>query len=345
MAGQWNKVSEIERESGPSEPIGRVRVRPTAYGWVLIFLLAWVPLAALGTANNFLLIVFLMMMGLLMVSHRLAMRNLKSVQVSRRFPEEIFAETPFDVQYLVKTDQQSWGAHTLFFKEGPPLTASGGDVAFHSVSQGETVQFRGSYAIDGRGDNPVSRGTLSSAFPFGLAVYSRNCGSTETVLVFPHVEPVDSEVSPQLGRSGRGLERVDPFGTVPYHFREYVSGDPYKHIEWKKTATTGSLITKVFSDESAREITIRLPADASERAISRAASLLVHFSRSGTPVSLEGTGIAFEAGRGRAFARKLLTVLARWENMTQQAADPQRSSGTVVEVDGSGNFNWKHSVL
>jgi len=320
-----------------------VKIRPTPYGWVLVFLLVWVPLAGLGTANNFLLIIFLMILGLVMVSHRLAMRNLKVVRLSRRFPDEIFADTPFRVQYLVKSDQRSRGAYTLYFEEEPPLTASRAVEAFQSIPSGQTVQFWGSYMIAKRGDNTVNPGVLSSGFPFGLAVYSRACGPRESVLVFPRLEPIQSEVRPQWGSSGKGLERVDSFGTVPYHFREYVAGDPYKHIEWKKTAASGALVTKVFSDDSSREIKIRLPADASERALSRAASLVVHFARSRTPVALEGAGVSIEAGRGRRFAQKLLAVLARWEKCTGKHAGSPKSTGMIVEIDAAGVFNWKHS--
>ena len=194
-----------------------------------------------------------------------------------------------------------------------------------------------------RGDHRIPEGMLKSSFPFGLATYWRRCGGEESVLVFPHIQSVEEDIPINLGGFGRGREKADPFGTVPYLFRDYVPGDPYKQIDWKKTARSGNLVTKVLSEEGAREITLQLPANASERAVSRAASLVVHFGRQGIPVSLRGPGFQIEAGRGKEFSRKLLSILARWPQSPEMASGQDQSSGLVVEIDDSGDFLWKQS--
>jgi uncharacterized protein (DUF58 family) len=126
---------------------------------------------------------------------------------------------------------------------------------------------------------------------------------------------------------------------VPYLFRDYVPGDRYKHIDWKKTARTGSLVTKILSDEGAREIFIRLPAGASETAVSRAASLAVHFLLMGRTVSIEGPGLDIEPGRGRDFARHVLTVLARWNSA--EGSEQHASDTVAVSIDRSEEFRWE----
>ena len=159
------------------------------------------------------------------------------------------------------------------------------------------------------------------------------------MLVFPKLVPVEDEIRSWLGGAGRGVERTDAFGVVPFLFRDYVPGDRFKHIDWKKTARTGSLVTKILSDEGAREIFIRLPAGASETAVSRAASLAVHFLLMGRSVSIEGPGLDIQPGRGRDFARHVLAVLARWNSDTgsvQQARDT-----VAVSIDRSEEFRWE----
>lgn len=323
------------KRSGP-------RVRPTQYGWIVVFLLFWIPLTAVFTANNFLLIVFIMMIGLVIVSHKLAKRNVQSVRLKRRFPEEIYAETPFAVRYRLETDQKPWGAMTLLLEEKAPLQGENRGVNLSRIPAGKPVVEQGYFTVPERGDHSIPAGTLHSSFPFGLAEYARECGATESVLVFPQVHPVADEIPIHLGGFGKGHEQADPFGTVPYLFRDYVPGDPYKLIDWKKTAQSGDLVTKVLSEEGAREITLRLPENATERALSRAASLVVHFARQGTPVALQGPGFRIEAGRGKAFSRKLLTILARWPNTPETSPGPDHSPGAVVEIDDSGNFLWTH---
>jgi uncharacterized protein (DUF58 family) len=320
-----------------------IKLRPTPYGWFLLFLLIWVLLAAMVTVNNFLYIIFTLMVGLVVVSHRLGKRNLSSITLFRRFPDEVFAETVFPLDYSLKSDQRPWGSFGLAFEETHLLRKAGPAVVFAQVPAAESVLMTGYFSIDGRGDRQIGPGTLLSTFPFGLARCSRPCGTTNTVLVFPKIQAVEDELPAWLGGMGRGMERADPFGVVPYLFRDYVPGDRYKHIDWKKSARTGALITRVLSDEGAREITIRLPGGASERAISRAASLVVHFGLSGRPVSLEGPGLKTEAGAGREFTRKLLTLLARWNDKPLPKSESGLDRGISVEIDESGEFRWSQS--
>jgi uncharacterized protein (DUF58 family) len=152
---------------------------------------------------------------------------------------------------------------------------------------------------------------------------------------------VDADIPLYLGGSGRGVEKSDPSGTTPYLFRNYVPGDPYKHIDWKKTAQSGGLVTRVFSDEGTRDVTIHVPANASERSISRAASLIVHFARKGTPISLQGPGLNVGPGYGRDFVRKLLTILARWQHDPQAVSEQDGSERVIVDINGSAELSWE----
>lgn len=317
-----------------------LRVRPTAYGWMLVFLLVWVPVTALFTANNFLLIIFIMMAGLAFVSHMLGARNVRSVAVSRQLPGEIFAGTPFAVRYRIRGGNGPWGAMTLLLREVAPLEAETPGTALWKAPPGEEVTAQGFMTIRGRGQHRLGPGIVESAFPFGLALYSRTYGKGETVLVYPKIEPVDDLIPFHLGGFGRGSEKADPAGTIPYTFRDYVPGDPYKHIDWKKTAQTGSLTTRIWSEEGTRDVTIRLPKDASERAISRAASLVVHFAQKGTPVRLEGPGFVEGPARGRDFARRLLTILALWPLGVHGSSGSSLVDGIVVNVREAGDLSW-----
>lgn len=319
----------------------KLRIRPTASGWILLFLLVWVPFAAVFTGNNFLFIIFGMMVGLGLVSHFLAKRNINSVDFSRRFPDEIFAGAPFAIDYFVRTGGKRAAAFSIALDEQPPLERLGKPEEGLSVPSRGTTRVSGLFAIRSRGDKDIQPAVLSSAFPFGLAVYTRQCGPTGSLIVFPRIELVHANVPFAPRESGRTLERIDPFGTVPYHFRDYVAGDLYKHIDWKKSARSGRFITRILSDEAgSREIKIRLPGDASEQAISRAASLIVHFAQSATPVSLEGPGLVTESGTGPEHTRKLLTILARWEDSSGGDSRPSHHPGIIVQVDGSGAFHW-----
>lgn len=323
-----------------TEAHARPRIRLTTYGWVLVFLMVWTPLTALFTANNFLLIIFVMSVGMAAVSHTLATRNLRWVSIHRSFPAEMFAGSPFTLRYRLRARQRLWGAVTLRFQESPPLAGERRGIALSRILPDEDLEISALYTVTERGDKRIAPGRIESSFPFGLAVYSKPCGQTESVLVYPRLEKIDHEIPVYLGGFGRGVEKADPFGTVPYVFREYVPGDPYKHIDWKKTAQTGSLITKVLSEEGAREVTIHLPYDASERAISRAASLIVHFAAQGTPVALSGPSLMEGPAGGEELTRSLLAILARWPGGLEAGSAANQGGDVVVHVEKSGDLEW-----
>lgn len=295
-------------------------------------------MAAVVTGNNFLFIIFSMTVGLVVVSHWLAKKNISSVDLSRKLPDEIFAATPFMIRYVLHADHGPWGAASLTFKEGSPLEGADRGVIFPQILRGQAASMTGSFTIGTRGDHAIEPGVISSLFPFGLARYSRRCGPTQSVLVFPTIEPVDSSMVFSPRGAGTSVERTDPFGTIPHYFRDYVPGDPFKHIDWKKSARTGDFVTRILSDEGAQHIVIRLPQQPSEKAISRAASLVVHFGRSGIPVSLQGPGLFIEGGVGPEFTRNLLVILARWDTPTQEVAIPDHYSEMIFEVAESGEF-------
>ncbi len=319
----------------------RPRFKLTWLGWACVFVLIWLPLAAMVSMNNYLFIIFGLTVGFVLISHRLAKRNLTSVTVTRRFPVEIFADTPFTMRYLVQSDLPSWGGATLTVEENPPLDGNEHGIGLDRLLPGQPHEESGTFSIKNRGDKTILPGRISSSFPFGLAVYSRACAEGTSVLVFPRIEPIHSEIPFSLTGSGKRVEHANPMGNVPFVLREYVPGDPYKLIDWKKSARTGSFITKILSEDKAQEILIRLPGEPSERALSRAASLVVHFSGLGTPVSIQGPGLMLGPGAGRQFVRKALTTLARWEDRGGSMGNGNHYTGAVVEIDGAGEFIWK----
>ena len=184
----------------------------------------------------------------------------------------------------------------------------------------------------------IRRGILGSSFPFGLASYVRNCGAGSKVIVFPKIEPVNADWASFALGPGKGLELTGRFGTVPYKFREYIPGDPRRMIDWKKSARTGVLISRELSEEMSGDILIRLDSNPTEKAISRAASLVVHFGSRGIPVALEGPGIFVEPGAGTQSVRRILTVLALWDAPKAEVIKTTRSQGIVVNVNRLGKF-------
>jgi uncharacterized protein (DUF58 family) len=116
-----------------------------------------------------------------------------------------------------------------------------------------------------------------------------------------------------------------------------------KHIDWKKTAGSGRLISRARAEESSLEILVKLPPAAGERAISRAASVVVHFCSIGVPVSFAAPGLYVAAGTGLEFTRRILTILAKWDaraapDTSGPLTAPSGRQVVTLELDESGDF-------
>ncbi len=318
----------------------KIKIKPTHYGWGLIFLLVWIPFTALATANNFLLIIFMMLLGIVIVSHSLAKKNMASVSITRSFPEEMFAGMPFTLKYYVKSSRPVWGSLTLKFIENDPVEPVAKSASIGHAPVDRTITALQTVTIATRGLKRIKGGVLESAFPFGMAVYAKMCGAESDFLVYPHIHSVDAEIPPWVGGLGDGREKVSPAGTIPFTFKEYVPGDAYKNIDWKKSAQTGALISRVPAIEESKQITIILPANASEQAISMAASLIVHFEKLRITITFAAPGIELGPGSGKDFSRIVLERLALWDGHTQSELYRSYTNGSMVQIDESGFTKW-----
>src|SRR6266498_73021 len=126
--------------------------------------------------------------------------------------------------------------------------------------------------------------------PFALTKVRLEFGDRDDLVVFPEVEELDRAPSSQYG-SGAGEF---------YTMREYVLSDDLRRIHWPSVARRGKLMIR--QDESARRSLATIVLDTRlgafgqsysepfERAVSVAATLGVHLSRSGFALRLATGG-------------------------------------------------------
>jgi uncharacterized protein (DUF58 family) len=135
--------------------------------------------------------------------------------------------------------------------------------------------------------------------PLGLASATVARGGTCTLVVHPRVLPLAGVLA---GRSrsleGPAAQRA-PRGTVTFHsLREYVVGDELRHVHWRSTARTGTLMVKEHVDTGRPETVLVLDTRphvyddagvAFEEAVDVVASLAVACAGIGSPVRIVTT--------------------------------------------------------
>lgn len=195
-----------------------------------------------------------------------------------------------------------------------------------------TVSYR--LPTERRGEIPVGPLRLVRADPLGMARRVQPCGGRTSLLVRPRVYPL-----PMLpvGRT-RHLEGTTsdnaPSGTVTFHaLREYAPGDDMRHIHWRSSARTGTLMTRELVDASRPRTTVVLDArpgvygGAFELAVDAAASIAAAAGSRSHPVHvLTGAGPVLETRGGRGDAGALLDRLALL------APEPDRSPAGALDA-------------
>ncbi|MFI7463273.1 DUF58 domain-containing protein [Nonomuraea sp. NPDC049646] len=137
-----------------------------------------------------------------------------------------------------------------------------------------------------RGEIPVGPLLLVRADPFGLTRRVRRYGDAVTLLVRPRTVALSVPPSGRAHHLEGPTSDNAPSGTVTFHtLREYVVGDDLRHVHWRSSARTGTLMVRQLIDASLPTTTVVLDTrELTELAVDAAASVAVAAARAGFPV-------------------------------------------------------------
>lgn len=177
---------------------------------------------------------------------------------------------------------------------------------------------------------------LSTKFPFAFFRHRRRLPARETeLIVLPPVEQMSSEIDDSPLEVGRLVAAKRGSGQDLLSLREYLPNDDLRRVDWKATARSRGLIVREFAAEDDRRITLFLDRQVTENedpltlrekieaeqngkagkvseqfesAVSRAASMLTHFSEQQAEIRLV---IGSEPGEFGVGNRHLIECLKR----------------------------------
>ncbi|MCW5936182.1 MAG: DUF58 domain-containing protein [Fimbriimonadaceae bacterium] len=203
-----------------------------------------------------------------------------------------------------------------------------------------------------RGHYTWNRLTVRGSDALGIVTLDKTYTTDSVELkVYPVPLPVPIEIRPQAGWGLTDVEagRVRGSGLEPQGVREYVSGDPMRHIHWKSTARTGQLMVKEFESGSGVTLAFLLQrsqgTDVGTQALSTFECMCGHalwlaneFLQKGATVSLPGledptAGLQHADARMRAI-REALTLVTPEATTTlaEQVASANLPSGATLVV-------------
>jgi len=208
------------------------RLRTTPAGRTYLILTFGIGLGALNTGNNLLYLVLGLLLSTVVVSGILSERCVRRVEVRRLLPASPRARSPFHLGWVLRLPRGQ--AFALSVAEVHPVLGSAvGRLAW--LPAGEEVVVRAVATAPRRGPVQLNAIRISTTFPFGLFVKSRDLEVPGELLVLPgRVPPPREPPSPSsgLGLEQRSLRGLDGGGDLA-QLRELREGEDARRIHWR----------------------------------------------------------------------------------------------------------------
>ncbi len=299
-------------------------LRATRAGWCFIAIIFGVGFAALNTGNNLLYLVLALMLSFLVLSGLLSESSLRGIRIERALPRELFAHSPNRIVLRVHNDQRRNAAFAITIEDrvesdAGELEAAGRTFALR-VGPRSSADRSYQFEPDRRGDIRFEGFRVSTRFPFGLFVKSRELELTDNAVVYPAVDRLSLEAR-TVASDIRHEESsgASPNGDDITGLREFMAGDSHARVHWRSSIRAGRLLVGEREGLAAAvfEVCLRFPPSPSDRLVeervARAASEVVSHLESGLRVGLRSQTIRFGPATGFAHRSELLTFLARVE--------------------------------
>jgi uncharacterized protein (DUF58 family) len=292
----------------------RMEFRITFEGWVYLLAIVLVALTALNTGNNLLFLILASLIAIVLMSGILSSIALSGVSMRLELPEHIFAGQHLRAMVELHNEKLSLPSFSLrveaaTVKGAPPAAMLATPVYFPYLPKQDRVQQIVPMMFPRRGVYRQEAFRITTRFPFGFLQKSRRLDLGTEALVYPSVEPSPAYMEILPGIEGALESLSKGHGQDLYALREYVPTDSARHVHWKASARSGSLMVREFAHEEDFRVLLvldpHLPLDSGsggnsqdsetaerfDRAVTICASLAWHFYERNSFVQFRSAGI------------------------------------------------------
>jgi len=292
----------------------RIDYRVTLEGWIYLGGIILVALAALNTGNNLLFLILASLVAIVLMSGILSSITLSGVSMRLELPEHIFAGQ--NVRGVVEVENEkltlpsfSLRVEAVKAKNAPPAAILNTPVYFPFLPKRESIQQAVPMSFPRRGVYRQDAFRIVTRFPFGFLQKSRRMELKSEALVYPSVEPTPEYLEILPGIEGALESIAKGRGHDLYSLRDYLPTDSARHVHWKASARSGSLMVREFAREEDLRVLLVLdphlpvsidPGSAKEaaesrerfeRAVNICASLAWHFYERNSVMQFRSAGI------------------------------------------------------
>ena len=260
-------------------------IKITKAGYFYIGLTIILGFSAVNTANNLVYIIAAAMLSFMAVSGFFGRGNLRGISVTIDIPEEVYARRPVPIRVTLVNSKRFLPAFLIRISLGDTT------ILFPFVDSHQQASRFVQWVFPLRGMHHFDRIRFSSVFPFNFFIRFKHLTADHSCIVFP--EPQRCIILEQNQYQRHQLGSLNSlrsgYDDDLIAVRNYIDGDPLKHINWKATARTDQLKTKQFAAPLAQPVVLDLanlpPADLDTK-LSWLAYAINRYMKHHTPVGL-----------------------------------------------------------
>jgi uncharacterized protein (DUF58 family) len=292
----------------------KMEYRITLEGWIYLVGIILVALAALNTGNNLLFLILASLIATVLMSGILSSITLSGIEMRLVLPEHIFAGQPVRAMVELENEKLTLPSFSLRVEVAKKKNAEAAamletPVYFPYLPKHDRVQQTIPVTFPRRGIYRQEAFRIVTRFPFGFLRKARQLNLKSEALVYPSVEPTEEYLQILPGLQGALESLTKGRGQDLYALRDYQPTDSARHVHWKASARSGSLMVREFTREDDCRILLVLdphlsPEESSapksgvaainerfERAVTICASLAWHFYESNSLLQFRSAGV------------------------------------------------------
>lgn len=232
----------------------RMEYRITRQGWIYIAGIVLVAAAAINTGNNLLFLILACLIASILMSGVLSSVTLAGVEMRLDLPEHIFAGQTMRGVVELKNHKLTLPSFSLRVegvrRKGAPSAAMlATPVYFPYLPKDTSVPQAVPLEFSRRGLYRQEAFRIVTRFPFGFLQKARRVDLPSEALVYPSVEATAEFLDVLPGIQGAIESLVKGRGQDLYALRDYQPTDSARHVHWKASARSGSLMVREFARE------------------------------------------------------------------------------------------------
>ena len=232
----------------------RMEYRLTREGWIYIAGVVLVSLAAINTGNNLLFLILACLISSILMSGILSSVTLAGVEMRLSLPEHIFAGQSVRASLELKNEKLTLPSFSLRVegvvrKEQPARALLPTPVYFPYIPRQQSAKQSVPLLFPKRGAYRQEAFRIVTRFPFGFLQKARRLDLLSEALVYPSIEATPEFLELLPGIQGAIESVAKGRGQDLYALRDYLPTDSARHVHWKASARSGSLMVREFARE------------------------------------------------------------------------------------------------